>query len=240
MLHSHRCRCHEFNTTDPSCFGRLAGASSSALDWHTCVSAADLVPLQKHSKIAEAPLQSASPPPNRCGGDFEPGRARWPLSAKNKLLGWTTDRALEKVRSREVRLRPTWPPSRPCQGLPSAGVLGGRSSTLQRPAATQVCPPRAEVATPRSPVVPSSIRPSSPRLISTLSLSPPLTPLPPSQALGGIVDGLSSARFILACGLFWELCGPKESPMRRIARCICWVYRFWAELPHVCSCFVLQ
>ena len=128
----------------------------------------------------------------------------------------------------------------PCQGLPSAGVLGGRSSTLQRPAATQVCPPRAEVATPRSPVVPSSIPPSSPCLISTLSLTPPLTPLPPSQALGGIVDGLSSARFFLACGLFWELCGPKESPICKIARCICWVCRFCADLPHVCSCSVLQ
>ena len=45
-------------------------------------------------------------------------------------------------------------------------------------------------------------------------------PLPPSQALGGIVDSLSSARFFLACGLFWELWGPKGSPMRRMSRCI--------------------
>lgn len=76
MLHSHRCRCHEFNTTDPSCFGRLAGASSSALDWHTCVAARDLVPLQKHSKIAEAPLQSAPAHLNRCGSLWRRFRAR--------------------------------------------------------------------------------------------------------------------------------------------------------------------
>ena len=54
----------------------MAGASSSALDWHTCVTAADLVPLQKHSKIAEAPLQSAPALLNRCGSLWRRLRAR--------------------------------------------------------------------------------------------------------------------------------------------------------------------
>ena len=108
-----------------------------------------------------------------CGGDYEPGRARWPLSAKNKLLGWTTDRALEKVRSREVRL--VTPDMASVPPLPRLALRRRPRRPILDPSATRcdagVPPPRgsSDAAQPSSTLFHSPL--ISPPHINPLSLT---------------------------------------------------------------------
>ena len=177
----------------PPTRGRRAGGAAGAAFWPgaTTPSQAPSPPARRTPRppieLAAAsphPFPPAPPPtarllhaPSRSRSPRPPALTRPPASApRGRFAALALERRERPAERRNLRRRRRLR----CVSFP------------QRPA------PRTLVAPCPMPGPPHTSR----RQFYSLHLSPPL---PPSQALGGIVDGLSSARFSLACGLFWEL-----------------------------------